>query len=457
MTRVFGRYVPVEMAALALIESLVSFAILWGAMSANVSGHVSWSWTTFDIHLANRAAWLALTIAVCAVTIGLYRLEVCLDRRRLILNASVAAVLAFPAALIVGGQFGDGLTRTYAVAVAKVLVVWLAFAITIRFLTSTLQDYLRLRRRILLVGADPAALSRSAGLATLLGRLFDPVASSIPVAELGTLEPETLRRRGTWGMVISADVARSVDPQHQKALIDCRLRGIRVFDELSFWEQHLGRVNLECLDASWFLQSEGFWAGHLSSAVKRAIDILASVVLLILTLPLMLGVSILVRLETSGPALYRQDRVGLHGKIFTLFKFRSMRVDAEAGGKPVWAARRDPRVTRIGAIIRQTRIDELPQLLNVLRGEMSLTGPRPERPLFVEQLETVIPFYAVRNYVKPGITGWAQVNYPYGASVEDAREKLSYDLYYVKNRGLILDLLILISTVRVILFREGAR
>ncbi len=455
MTRVFGRYVPVEMAVLALIESLVSFTILWGVMSARGSGHFSWA--AFDIHLANRAAWLALTIVVCAVTIGLYRLEVCLDRRRLILNASVAAVLAFPAALIVGGQFGDGLTRTYAVGVAKVLVVWFAFAITIRFLASTLQNHLRLRRRILLVGADPAALSRSAGVSALRGRLFDPVASSIPVAELGTLEPETLRRRGTWGMVISADVAHSADPQQQKALIDCRLRGIRLFDEVSFSEQHLGRVNLECIGASWFLQSDGFWVGYLSCAVKRAIDIIASLVLLILTLPLMLGVSILIRLETPGPALYRQERVGLHGKIFTLFKFRSMRVDAEAGGKPVWAAKRDPRITRVGSIIRQTRIDELPQLLNVLRGEMSLTGPRPERPLFVEQLDAVIPFYAVRSYVKPGITGWAQVNYPYGASVEDAREKLSYDLYYVKNRGVVLDLLILISTVRVILFREGAR
>lgn len=455
MTRMFGRYVPVEMAALALIESLVSFAILWSVMSARDSGHFSWN--AFDIHLANRAAWLALTIVVCAVTIGLYRLEVCLDRRRLILNASVAAVLAFPAALIVGGQFGDGLTRTYTVGVAKVLVVWLAFAITIRFLTSALQDYLRLRRRILIVGADPVALSRSAGLSTLWGRLFDSVASSIPVAELGTLEPETLRRRGTWGMVISADVARSADPQQQKALIDCRLRGIRVFDERSFWEQHLGRVNLACIDASWFLQGDGFWAGHLSRAAKRVVDIIASAVLLILTLPLMLGVSILIRLETSGPALYKQDRVGLHGKVFTLLKFRSMRMDAEVGGKPVWAAKRDPRVTRVGAIIRQTRIDELPQLLNVLRGEMSLTGPRPERPIFVEQLDAVIPFYAARSYVKPGVTGWAQVNYPYGASVEDAREKLSYDLYYVKNRGLILDLLILIATVRVILFREGAR
>lgn len=455
MTRVFGRYVPVEMAALALIESIVSFAVLWGVMSAHATGHFPWE--NLDYRVAHRAAWLALTIAVCAVCIGLYRPEVCLDRRRLVLNASVAAILAFPAALIVGGQFGDGLTRTYAIALVKVLVVWLGFAITIRSLASILQRHLRLRRRILLVGSDPVTLGRTSGVTKLHGGLFEPVTSSASLAELSMVSAQELRKRGIWGMVVAADVAHGADPHDQQALIDCRLRGIRVFDELSFWEQHLGRVNLQGIDASWFLQSDGFWASVLSRAVKRSIDIIASSILLIVTFPLMLGVSILIRLDSPGPVLYRQERVGLHGKVFTLFKFRSMRADAEAAGKPIWAQKGDTRVTRVGRIIRQTRIDELPQLLNVLRGEMSLTGPRPERPLFVEQLDAVIPFYAARNYVKPGITGWAQVNYPYGASVEDAREKLSYDLYYVKNRGLVLDLLILIATVRVILFREGAR
>ncbi len=424
-------------------------------MSASVTGHFSWD--HLDYRFAHRAAWLALTIAVCAVCIGLYRPEVCLDRRRLILNASVAAILAFPAALIVGGQFGDGLTRTYAMALIKVLVVWLAFAITIRSLASALQRQLRMRRRILLVGPDPVALGRSAGVTRLRGGLFEPITSSASVAELGTFSAHELRQRGIWGMVIAADVTHGAPAPYQQALIDCRLRGIRVYDELSFWEQHLGRVNLHSIDTSWFLQGDGFWAGVLSRAVKRAIDIVASAILLVVTFPLMLGVSLLIRLETPGPVLYRQERVGLHGTVFTLFKFRSMRADAEAAGKPIWAEKGDRRVTRVGKLIRQTRIDELPQLLNVLRGEMSLTGPRPERPVFVEQLEAVIPFYAVRSYVKPGITGWAQVNYPYGASVEDAREKLSYDLYYVKNRGLILDLLILVATVRVILFREGAR
>jgi lipopolysaccharide/colanic/teichoic acid biosynthesis glycosyltransferase len=171
----------------------------------------------------------------------------------------------------------------------------------------------------------------------------------------------------------------------------------------------------------------------------------------------MMGVGLLIKLDSRGPVLYRQQRVGRFGENFTLLKFRSMRVDAESEGAPRWAAKRDPRITRVGALIRSTRIDELPQLLNVLHGEMSLIGPRPERPHFVAQLSQVIPFYDERNYVKPGITGWAQVNFPYGASIEDAREKLSYDLYYVKNRSTFLDLLILVATIRVILFREGAR
>ncbi len=162
-------------------------------------------------------------------------------------------------------------------------------------------------------------------------------------------------------------------------------------------------------------------------------------------------------MDSPGPVLYRQQRVGLHGEPFTLLKFRSMTNDAEQGGNPLWASQQDPRITRVGSLIRPMRIDELPQLINVLRGEMSMIGPRPERPHFVEQLARVIPLYGERSYVKPGITGWAQVNYPYGASVEDARQKLSYDLYYVKNRSLLLDLLILLATVRVILFREGAR
>ena len=189
---------------------------------------------------------------------------------------------------------------------------------------------------------------------------------------------------------------------------------------------------------------------------RRALDVIGSLLLLAFALPLLLLVAFLIKVDSTGPVLYRQSRVGLHGRIFTMLKFRSMRVDAEVAG-PCWATDRDPRMARIGAFIRATRLDEVPQLLNVLRGEMSLVGPRPERPHFVQQLAAIIPRYNERTHVLPGITGWAQINYPYGASVEDARAKLAFDLFYINNRALLLDLRILLRTIPVVLFRIGAR
>jgi exopolysaccharide biosynthesis polyprenyl glycosylphosphotransferase len=189
---------------------------------------------------------------------------------------------------------------------------------------------------------------------------------------------------------------------------------------------------------------------------RRALDVIGSLLLLAFAVPLLLLVAFLIRVDSTGPVLYRQSRVGLHGRIFTMLKFRSMRVDAEVAG-PCWATDRDPRMTRIGAFIRATRLDEVPQLLNVLRGEMSLVGPRPERPHFVQQLAAIIPRYNERTHVLPGITGWAQINYSYGASVEDARAKLAFDLFYISKRSLLLDLHILLRTIPVVLFRIGAR
>ena len=226
--------------------------------------------------------------------------------------------------------------------------------------------------------------------------------------------------------------------------------GIAVRSTAEFWDRRLRRVDVERIPAECLDQ------GLPRVGASRLFDVVVSLGLLVLTLPLMAVTALLVRAESPGPVLYRQERVGQGGRNFTLLKFRSMRADAELGG-PAWAATRDPRVTRAGQFLRKTRIDELPQLFNVLGGEMSFIGPRPERPHFVAQLAAAIPHYDARTQVKPGLTGWAQVNYPYGASVEDARMKLSYDLYYVRNRSLLLDLLILVATVRVILFQEGAR
>jgi sugar transferase (PEP-CTERM system associated) len=240
-------------------------------------------------------------------------------------------------------------------------------------------------------------------------------------------------------------------------LLHCKIAGINVVDYQTFWERENGRIDIEALQPSWLIFSDGFRQGAIVNAVKRGFDVATSLLLLAFTLPIIGLAALAVRLESPGHILYRQERSGFGGKSFTLLKFRSMRSDAEGDGAPVWARDADPRVTRVGAIIRKYRIDELPQLWNVLRGNMSFVGPRPERPFFVKQLAEQIPFYSERHAVKPGITGWAQVNYPYGASLEDARQKLAYDLYYVKNRTLFLDIVILIHTIRVILFREGAR
>jgi sugar transferase (PEP-CTERM system associated) len=259
---------------------------------------------------------------------------------------------------------------------------------------------------------------------------------------------------GAREIVVATDERRGM-PVLQ--LLHCKIAGINVIDYLTFWERETRKVELEALQPSWLIFSDGFRQGRIIDAMKRGFDVGVSLALFVLVLPVVLMAALAIRLEDRGPALYRQERVGRDGVTFTLLKFRSMRQDAEHSGRPQWAAQADPRVTRVGAILRRFRIDELPQLLNVLKGDMSFVGPRPERPYFVDALAKELPFYRERHSVKPGITGWAQVNYPYGASLEDARQKLAYDLYYVKNRTLFLDFLILIETVRVILFHEGAR
>jgi len=240
-------------------------------------------------------------------------------------------------------------------------------------------------------------------------------------------------------------------------LLECKLEGINVIDLSSFFERETGHVQIDSLNPSWMVYSDGFCRSSLRNVVKRSFDVMASTALLVLTLPIMFLTAVLIFLETGRPILYRQVRVGECGRLIELLKFRSMRVDAERAGVPQWAKLNDDRVTRVGRIIRTLRIDELPQVFNVLRGDMSFVGPRPERPHFVQELSNQIPYYATRHSVKPGITGWAQINYPYGASVEDAREKLQYDLYYAKNHSLFLDVIILLQTAQVILFGKGVR
>jgi sugar transferase (PEP-CTERM system associated) len=240
-------------------------------------------------------------------------------------------------------------------------------------------------------------------------------------------------------------------------LLECKLDGVGIVDLPTFFERETGYVQLNSLSASWMIFSEGFTKTSVQKVLKRVFDVTVSVTMLITTLPVMLAAVLAIWHETGRPVLYRQKRVGESGRIFEILKFRSMRVEAEHDGVARWAKKDDDRVTRVGRFLRMTRIDELPQLVNVLRGDMSFVGPRPERPPFVSELTRKVPFYASRHSVKPGITGWAQIRYPYGASVDDAVQKLQFDLYYVKNHSLFLDLVILLQTTQVVLFGQGAR
>ena len=242
-----------------------------------------------------------------------------------------------------------------------------------------------------------------------------------------------------------------------RELLDCKLQGVRVVDIATHFEKTLGQIRLDAVSAGWLIFGEGFDQGLVRTMTKRLFDIVCATLLILLTLPVMLVTGILILLESGGPILYTQERVGLNGRLFNVVKFRSMRLDAEKDGKPRWASATDDRVTRVGRLIRKLRIDELPQLFSVLKGDMSLVGPRPERPYFVDKLTQELPYYAVRQSVKPGVTGWAQVRYHYGASVEDSAEKLQYDLYYVKNHTLFLDLVVLFETVGVVLMGKGAQ
>ena len=239
-------------------------------------------------------------------------------------------------------------------------------------------------------------------------------------------------------------------------LLRAKMAGIRVEDATTTYERVTGKILIDDLRPSWLIFSDGFRVSRATRLMKRTIDLALSLLLAIVTLPLMLITALLVMLEDGAPVFYRQERVGENGRTFVLSKFRSMRKDAEKTGQPVWAKDGDDRITRVGGFIRKTRLDELPQLWNVVSGDMSFVGPRPERPFFVEQLSHDIPFYQQRHAVKPGITGWAQVKYRYGSSREDAMEKLRYDLYYIKHLSVFFDLTIVFDTVKVVLFRKGA-
>ncbi len=409
---------------------------------------------------------MALVVGVCQVCLyyaELYDLRMVADRRELfvrVLQALGAASLVlavlyywFPSLSV-----GRGVFLLAATAVVTLVAGW-------RFAFEWVEGRVGPRERILVVGTGAAALTLASELKARrqeLGvRIVGFVDSEGPRAlgadehVLGTVDdiPRIVRQHQVERVVVSLADARGKLPMDK--LLDMKLNGV-VFDHLaSVYEEYTGKIALENLRPSWLIFSEGFRKSRILTAAKRLADLTVASIGLVLAAPIMAVVAVVVRLTSPGPALYHQERVGQQGRTFTVHKFRSMRSDAEAATGAVWATRNDSRVTPVGAFLRKTRLDELPQLWNVMRGEMSLVGPRPERPEFVRMLTEQIPFYGQRHSVKPGVTGWAQVSYTYGASVEDAMEKLQYDLFYIKNLSLGLDIFVLFKTVQTVVLKRG--
>ena len=448
MTRVFGHYVPLEMIGLWLIEftpCLFVIYLLLGPASAPM----------LDISALQHAAILALALSATWTAIGLYRPEICLETRRLFVSTATGAALGLPVLLLAAMACGidtGALTGGSVLRPVQFVVTWIVLLFATRLAFRAALRFDMFARRVLVVGRPADAARTRAAIERMRAGFFTLAGIASPSDALA-LSPAALATKKIWAVVVTEE-ARGALPQEE--LMRGKHAGIHVYSDVEFREQQLRRIDLAHLAPDWMIFAPGLSRGPVEAAIRRGFDIAISLGMLAFTLPLLGLTALLVRLDSTGPILYRQERVGLQGRVFTLLKFRSMRVDAEAGG-PAWAAKRDSRVTRIGGFLRRSRIDELPQLINVLKGEMSFVGPRPERPHFVAQLAAEIPFYHDRASVKPGITGWAQVNYPYGASIEDARQKLSYDLYYIKRRSLFLDFLILVATIRVILFQEGSR
>jgi exopolysaccharide biosynthesis polyprenyl glycosylphosphotransferase len=426
-----------EILCLVLAELLIGTFGLYCLLVPRDS--VGLDWLTLQ-----RAGLLAGVIGIVSFAVGLYNHDTYRQTRRLVAVTVIAGVLSFVAVLAVVCAMGIvpelPLRRTLALWLFVLVLVRLAFA------AATRSGWFA--RRMIVIGTDPEAERLLTALRVDRGGLSQVVAQ-LPVDAFGLDAIARLPR--AYGVVVTRAAAVALTPGATSRL---QARGLALLSGREFWECRLRRIDVE-QEGPWHDDPAGrpFSPGDIG---HRGLDLMLSLVLLIATAPLLLVTAIAVRLESRGPILYRQQRVGLHGRIFTVLKFRSMRADAEALG-PVWASKRDPRVTRVGALIRLVRLDEVPQVYNVLRGDMSFIGPRPERPHFTSQLERDLPHYGDRLLVKPGLTGWAQVNYPYGASVEDARAKLSYDLYYVKHRTMLLDILILFATVRVVLFQSGAR
>jgi len=439
-----------------LVLTAVCAVLLWQA------GSLDYMVPMAGTHAGSLAAGIFFINAANGLYAPRQRRSGWLLKLRAALALSMALALTYAIFTFLPTQFGQR-DAVLAAAMLAVSAVMLRRA----HVTHIASNPRRRRTRALIFGSGEAArvvghtLTAADPDVQIVGYFAGPNERN-PAVPGGEILPanrsliETARQLGVDEIVVAL-TERRAGSMPLRELLDCKLQGIMVYDLNSHFEKRLGQIRIDYLNASWLIFGDGFKQGVGRTAVKRVFDIVCASGLILLASPVMLLASLAVKLDSRGPVLYRQERVGLNNLPFQVVKFRSMRQDAEVNGQPVWATNGDSRVTRVGKLLRLTRIDELPQLFSVLSGHMSLVGPRPERPFFVEQLTREIPFYAVRHSVKPGVTGWAQVRYQYGATVADSLEKLQYDLHYVKNHSLMLDLRILVETVQVVLTGKGAR
>jgi sugar transferase (PEP-CTERM system associated) len=455
--QLFNRYVSTRSLTVFAGEALLIFGSV--ALAAALQGTPDLTSNLWKIAL------VTLICQLCLYYNDFYDLTLLQSNRELIVRLlqAVGAASILLAALyftIPALQVGDGIF-------VSALFVFLVGILGWRLLFNQMMASLRLQERVLVVGTG--ATARKVARQILDQREFayrvvgfiddDPRRIGERIVNPGIVGtpadiPRLIREHQIDRIVVGLADRRGKLPVDE--LLRAKLAGIRVEDATTTYERVTGKILIDDLRPSWLIFSDGFRVSRVTRLLKRTVDLVLSLAIAALAAPAMLVTALLVRLESKGPVLYRQERVGEHGQPFTLYKFRSMRQDAEQAGRPIWAKDGDDRVTRIGRFIRKTRLDELPQLWNVLRGDMSFVGPRPERPFFVAQLAREIPFYQQRHAVKPGLTGWAQVKYRYGSSIEDAMEKLRYDLYYIKHLSIFFDLTIVFDTVKVVLFRRGA-
>ena len=456
MIRLFKHYLPRSLLVLGLVEVCLIF----------VAAMLAWRFGGDTRDLAGRLPeTLVYTITVYTMMLGLGSYQLASFRSFRQTGARLAAAMLLSVAILSAVVLFIPALTIYRLVVVYAVVLSFLFVIVTRALFLKIIGWKRFRQPILVLGAGKQgarfrelAEDEEAGFVirkhVSLGKADVQKSWAEPISAIRSLA-DYCDENGIEEVVLALDERRGALPS--SALLEAKLAGIQITDMSTFLERMTGRVDLASVHPSWLIFSDGFLGSRaLAVGSKRLFDLAASGLLLLVSSPILILAAIAVKTTSPGPVFYRQERVGQFGRTFDVMKFRSMVQDAEKDGA-VWAQKNDARVTAVGKFIRSTRIDEIPQIFNVFRGDMSFVGPRPERPVFVEDLAKEIPFYNERHIVKPGITGWAQLNYPYGASVEDARHKLEYDLYYIKNYSLFLDLVTLIQTVRVVVWRDGVR